>query len=209
MNNNIEVLSLFPTSISKGRIDNISVAEELLKQSYDLKPNSGNLSSKLTYILDDPRFLVLKEELETRLNYHLQAIYAPCTRNASLSLYITQSWLNVTESSEYHHRHKHVNSVFSGVLYLDVITSDSITFFRGVNDLTIDFDREEYTINNSDRWTISGFKRGDLIVFPSTLEHEVPSLDRDSSTPRVSIAFNSYFIGEIGNADHYTRLSLS
>jgi hypothetical protein len=37
----------------------------------------------------------------------------------SVTPYITQSWLNYTETNQYHHKHEHPNSLVSGVFYVN------------------------------------------------------------------------------------------
>ena len=45
--------------------------------------------------------------------------------------YITQSWLNYTETKQFHHRHEHPNSIVSGVFYINCHEEfDKIKFFK-------------------------------------------------------------------------------
>jgi hypothetical protein len=40
--------------------------------------------------------------------------------HAEIDPFVTQSWLNWTKPGQWHHKHSHPNSLYSGVLYLDV-----------------------------------------------------------------------------------------
>ena len=206
----MEIIPIFPVTVSRSSIPTGKEFKELRKKVYELKNNVGNLGSVDSYILEDPQFSTVKKGLEERVNEHLREVYNPATYDVEdpLSLYITQSWVNITKESEFHHRHSHPNSVLSGVVYLQVAPTDSIRFFKPYKDLIIDFDREVYDLLNSSNWVFSGFEAGDLMVFPSTLEHEVPDRVNQASEDRISLAFNTFFKGEVGNTDMYTKLSL-
>jgi uncharacterized protein (TIGR02466 family) len=206
----MEVIPLFPTAVGKSKISNKGLKElqELQKTMYDWKTNVGNVGTVDGYVLDNPKFSSIKAELEKELNRYLQEVYVPYKDKDPLYLYITQSWINITEPNKFHHKHMHPNSILSGVLYLDVDTRDSIKFHRYKEELPIDFDRDTYNSFNSSYWIISELKAGDLLVFPSTLEHDVPPREGEHPRDRISLAFNSYFRGEVGTVEGYTRLSL-
>ena len=52
------------------------------------------------------------------------------TKLKTIEIYITISWINYTETNQYHHAHSHPNSVISGVYYIETDESDTITFFQ-------------------------------------------------------------------------------
>mgnify|MGYP003679680705 CR=1 FL=1 len=50
----------------------------------------------------------------------------------AITPYITQSWLNYTETNQYHPKHAHPNSLLSAVLYINADEKfDKINFYRG------------------------------------------------------------------------------
>ncbi len=51
----------------------------------------------------------------------------------NITPYITQSWLNYTETNQYHHKHQHPNSLVSGVFYINCDDKfDKIKFFNQI-----------------------------------------------------------------------------
>lgn len=51
-----------------------------------------------------------------------------------------------------------------------------------------------------------GVKDGDLLIFPSSLIHDVPKVVGDKQ--RISIAFNSFLKGNLGDMSYSTELKL-
>ncbi len=204
----MHLIELFPKVISVSNVKDTHKFEAL--KQVELKNNVGNSSSKESYILNKPEYIDLKKELEALLNEHLLTVYNPKGAE-DLELYITQSWVNHTKKNEFHHRHTHANSVLSGVVYLDIDKKvDNITFFTNNPnnpDTLLKLVPAEYTIYNSTAWTIKELSVGDVIIFPSTLSHGVD--ERGSAeTKRISLAFNSFIKGTVGQYTDYTELVL-
>ena len=101
---------------------------------------------------------------------------------------ITTSWLNDHPPNHSAHKHSHANSMFSGVLYLDVPeNSGSIIFEKPSAYRTIEPKVNEWNVLNSRSWWIEPHK-GMCIIFPSHLEHYV-EVNR-TQQHRYSIAFD-------------------
>ena len=88
--------------------------------------------------------------------------------------------------------HSHSGSLFSGVLYIDSIDKGSITFARPKQTgfLSMNFNTivgDSYNIYNSQEWKFNPVD-GDIIIFPSGLDHRVST--NDSGSDRLSFAFN-------------------
>jgi uncharacterized protein (TIGR02466 family) len=201
----VKFIELFPRVVSVSKLKDLSSFDKL--RNLDLKDNVGNKSGKNSYILNNPEYSELKDTIEVILNEHFYKVYNPIE---NIELYVTQSWVNHTEKDEYHHRHSHPNSILSGVLYLDIDKdSDNITFFSGQNnhDTLLKFTPEEYNLYNSTSWTVNEFNEGNIIIFPSILEHAVETR-KDSGITRISLAFNSFVKGKIGVYNDYTELQL-
>lgn len=95
-------------------------------------------------------------------------------------------FLNEIHKTQDHGRHCHPNSLFSGVLYLDIPENSSeIAFIDPRPHINfIDFS------NRDTRYFVKP-KTGLFIMFNSWLEHEV--LTNNSETPRISAPFNLYY----------------
>ena len=114
----------------------------------------------------------------------------PYKENIS-QLLISQSWMNCSNKGEVHHIHSHALSILSGILYL---TEPSITIFQydSIYGNEFLFSKEDFF----ERYSYQA-KKGDLIIFPSSIPHYVgPHLD---DKPRYSLAFNTWFKGSMGN----------
>lgn len=103
---------------------------------------------------------------------------------------ITAMWGNMTEafSGDRHHQHKHPLSFVSGVFYLT--EGSSTIFFNPSN-----FDMFHVWKNNHDYEFINEPKVGELILFPSTLQHcTKPHVD---SNHRHTISINTIPSGKV------------
>ena len=65
-----------------------------------------------TTFLNQKSFKDLKTDLDLRVKDYFNKIISPAN---NITPYITQSWLNYTETNQYHHKHQHPNSLVSGV----------------------------------------------------------------------------------------------
>jgi len=201
----MEYLDLFPTVVAKVAIP-IEVTTEMrteLQKQHKLR-NVGNSISAVNLLLDAPVFKELKKALTLKVRQVFKEVYSPANHN--INIYITQSWSNYTEQGEYHHKHMHTNSILSGVLYIDVDELDSISFFRDKDPLLLDIPGLIYTERNSSSWIFGNLKPGDLLIFPSGLAHEVP--EKLGASTRISISFNSFITGEVGDTYDRTWLNL-
>jgi len=163
---------------------------------------SGNITSSNKNILDEPVFKNIKQELELIIEDYVDKIINPLT---DISPYITQSWLNYTETNEYHHTHAHDNSYLSGVLYINCHeTLDKIKFYNNVY-TTIRPKTNTFNYFNAATWFFP-VKTKEVILFPSSLTHGVDLKEGDNT--RISLAFNTFVKGTIGGYDAATELIL-
>ena len=101
---------------------------------------------------------------------------------------ITTSWLNDHPPHHSAHKHSHANSMFSGVLYLDVPKNSGAIIFEIPSIYrTIEPKVNEWNVLNSKSWRVEPHN-GMCIVFPSHLEHYVQI--NNTQHNRYSIAFD-------------------
>jgi uncharacterized protein (TIGR02466 family) len=197
--------SIFPTPVYISKIDRELSIKELSfidKTKLDVYKNEGNTTSNDNYILNNKEFENLKKELDLRVQDYFDKIICP---ENNITPYITQSWLNYTETNQYHHKHTHPNSLVSGVFYINCDKEyDKIKFFNDTYK-TIKFEIKEWNIWNSESWWFS-VKTGDVILFPSSLTHMVETKEGDNT--RISLAFNVFIKGKVGNNKNLTELIL-
>jgi uncharacterized protein (TIGR02466 family) len=199
------VNGIFPTPIYMSKLDRELSKKELTfveKSKLDHYKNDGNITSNDNYILNQKVFSSLKEDLYLRVQDYFNKVLS--TTDA-VTPYITQSWLNYTETNQYHHKHEHPNSLISGVFYVNCHEEfDKIKFFRSGYQ-TIKSETKDWNLYNSDTWWFT-VKTGDIILFPSSLTHMVETKEGDNT--RISLAFNVFIKGTIGNNKNLTELIL-
>ena len=190
-----KIEKLFPTPLYLCYLNNKISNDQLAKTP--IKKNIRNHTSATADVLKD--YPELKKEIEEHLNNYLQKIHSPASPD--LKLYITESWLNFTKKGEEHHKHYHPNSFVSGVFYISVNEeTDKIEFVNGKQPAMYIQPKEgdswgKWHSTNSD--CLVGVKNQLLLLFPSTLEHLVPSVKGDR--PRISLSFNTFLKGQVSN----------
>jgi uncharacterized protein (TIGR02466 family) len=196
---------IFPTPIYMSKLDRKLTPLELKfvdKNKKDFFKNEGNITSNNTYILNEKPFSNIKKELDLRVQDYFDKVISPANK---ITPYITQSWLNYTETNQYHHKHTHPNSLVSGVFYINCHEEhDKIKFFND-NYKTIKLEIKDWNLYNSESWWFP-VKTGDLVMFPSSLTHMVETKQGDNT--RISLAFNVFIKGTIGINKELTGLIL-
>jgi|TARA_R100001244_G_scaffold3172_1_gene4532 uncharacterized protein (TIGR02466 family) len=180
--------------------------KEINKQKTLTYKNVGNITSKDTYVLNNKALKNLKKDLYTKVMDYFDKVI--CTDN-SITPYITQSWLNYTKTNEFHHMHQHPNSFVSGVFYVAADDKvDKIVFRKPPvgPDKQIKLGIAKYNTFNSQTWFYM-VKTGDIVLFPSHLSHGVDK--KKETNTRISLSFNVFFKGTIGNKIQLTELVLS
>ena len=199
------ISGIFPTPIYISKLNRVLTESELLfvdENKLDTYNNEGNITSNNNYILNNKIFRELKEQLDLKVQDYFNKIICPAN---NITPYITQSWLNYTETNQYHHKHEHPNSLVSGVFYINSDDKfDKIKFFND-DYKTFKPEIKEYNIWNSQSWWFS-VKTGDVILFPSSLSHMVETKEGDNT--RISLAFNVFIKGTIGVNKSLTELIL-
>lgn len=195
--------NLFPTPVGFYNLDR-ELTEKELKFVNDqvTRPNQGNVTSVDNKLFEASPMKDLADFVKASMNEYFQAVYAP---KHEVELYFTQSWANYTKPGEYHHKHEHPNSFISGVFYVNADKAkDKIYFYKnGYQQLTLP--TENYNLYNSSSWW---FEVGtcDLVLFPSSLTHMVQTTDSEDT--RISIAFNTFLKGYVGEDIDLTGLHL-
>jgi uncharacterized protein (TIGR02466 family) len=195
---------IFPTPIYISKIDRKLTNKELSfidKTKLNVYKNDNNTTSNDNYILNQKIFKDLKKDLYLRVQDYFDKII--CSAN-NITPYITQSWLNYTETNQYQNRHVHYNSLISGVFYINCHEEyDKIKFFKKDAYEIIKPEVKDWNLYNSETWWFT-VKTGDIILFPSSLSHMVETKQGDNT--RISLAFNVFLKGEVGSYKNLTYL---
>lgn len=197
------VVSLFPIPVAMYKFGREFTEQELnFLLNQETYKNTGNTTSKNTYLLESKELKDLKEFAENCIENYLRTIYL-VPQNTVMR--ITQSWANYSKKGDWHHAHYHPNSFYSGVFYISAdADKDRIQFDRPLKP-AFRISSEQFNLFNSDSWWIP-VTAGTLILFPSLLEHRVPTVVSDKT--RISIAFNTFPVGKLGSFEGLTELKL-
>jgi uncharacterized protein (TIGR02466 family) len=202
-NSQINLVELFPVPVGITSIDRDLTAKELdILTNQAQSSNTGNSHSTNSRILDTPGLEDIKTFIENSLKKYFEQTY---TSANDIKLYITQSWTNYTLPGQYHHKHSHSNSLVSGVFYISTVDDrDRIMFFRPGSEV-ISLPAVTYHRYNSSAWWLEAIT-GNLMLFPSSLEHMVETTQTDKT--RISLSFNTFVSGQLGTPDSMNYLEL-
>jgi len=200
------IRALFPQPVYFSKLKRALTKEELKminKQQKKTRKNEGNTTSKDSYVLENKTLKNLKEDLNKRVFEYFNKII--CT-NSPIIPYITQSWINYTKTNQFHHKHAHSNSHVSGIFYIAADKKvDSIEFYKSPAYESLLLNPDKYNPFNSTSWKFP-VQTGDVFLFRSSLEHGVGRTK--GTATRISLSFNVFFKGTLGNKERLTELVL-
>ncbi len=207
----MEMINLFPTPLGIFNLTEINDEERKFLLSQKKRKNSYNRTSENHYLLEEEIMKPLKSQIEYCVSEYANETLA---QQDQTKIAITQSWTNYSKKDESHHSHYHMNSVISGVYYVETTDEDTIVFTSN---------RQQGSGGSADNWTNLGVGepkkttaynsentwvyavKGSLFLFPSTLFHSVSPIKQENHE-RVSLSFNTFFRGEIGSKDRLNHL---
>lgn len=198
-----DIIGLFPTPVGHFELpDGLTKKELDYIKNLEKRPNTGNKSSVINYLTEKKKFSRLTNFFLESANTYLKEIYCP---RRDVSLRITQCWANYSEHNEFHHTHRHPNSFVSGVFYAQSDESDKIFFVKPQEYYQLEIPADKFNEYNSSTWWLPA-KQNTLYIFPSLFHHFVNSVTADQT--RISISFNTFPIGSLGDPDTLTEAKL-
>lgn len=204
--NNIEfnVVNLFPTALGVYSLPREITKEELsFVSSLEKLENLGNYKSTNYRVLEESAMAEIKSFLLLCTQDYFSRIHQP---KNDITLKITQSWCNYTEDKEFHHKHTHPNSFISGVFYFQTNQETDRIYFFDESYKPFKIPTKDYNLWNSDKWWVPSVT-GQLLLFPSGLPHMVEDRPETGLT-RISLSFNTFFAGTLGDSNDLTELIL-
>ena len=198
---NLELL--FPTPVAFFDLGfELTEEERTFLLNQERRPNEGNQSSVNNYLLREEPLERVSKRIEEYVTEYAQEVW-----KAEIDPFVTQSWVNWTKPGQYHHKHSHPNSLYSGVFYVDVEDDrDRIYFYQdGYKQLKPTY--KEWNRWNSESWWLPT-KQDQIVIFPSSLTHMVETVPGEViGKERVSLAFNT-FAKQIGDNKSLTELKV-
>lgn len=205
-----ELLSLFPTPVLIAQYPLPYEKElEYIRALPCRRENKGgdagnvihyNRQSEDTFVLDKPELSNIRAFIQSKIYKFVKEIM-----NSTDELVITQSWINKSGKGESHHEHVHPNSLVSGVWYPVINEQLPPIQFRSKSQRDVSLQCEKFNNFNSATFLLP-MKAGELIIFPSNLTHSVPA--NQSETERISLSFNTWAKGSLGDMNSLTYLPL-
>lgn len=188
--------AIFPWPVFTVMLEREFSEEELaFAYSQECGWNKGGLIGKDRRVLDKPVLADLRAMIQPYLDLYVERIISP---RDPIELYITQSWFNLEKKGMYHHQHSHTNSLVSGVIYIKTQPGDCVQFYRDNHRQILSIEGVSRGPFNSDICSV-GVEAGELILFPSAIVHGVDPVDRDREEGRLSLAFNTFVRGVVGD----------
>lgn len=191
MQNDIEILQLFPTSLCSINLP------EMVSDFWEKQVQNENFYTEG----DNPHWQTERTILENNLEMKefFLVVVKDCLDQLGYvdqKFKITTSWLTATESKTSPLYHNHMNSWYSCVYYFQDSCSDLVI----INDKRRDIDvvLAKGTIHTKNECRISPLKN-QFIMIPSYLYHQITK--NTSKETRHSLAFNIMPSGKVGHAD--------
>ena len=164
--------------------------------------NTGNYTSNDSNIINNKQYGSLRKELNKIVEDYFNKIICPSN---NIKPYITQSWLNYTDTNQFHHIHSHSNSLVSGIVYMNADKdNDKVKFYSNKYSM-IEIQTEKFNAFNTASWWFP-VETGQVFLFPSALTHSVGK--KQGKNTRISLAFNVFIEGTVGSKEDLTDLSL-
>jgi len=201
----MEIIPLFPKVVVRKKLERKLTAEEFKAVDaigLDTRPNQSNVVSNCVHVLEKQEFSSLKSWILESVKEYFCDIIDP---KDDIDPYIVLSWINFTSTGQQHHKHSHGNSLISGVFYISADPKvDSIIFHDDAYH-NIQLIPKNFNIFNSRSWWVPA-ETNYLVLFPSSLQHSVEPAVGDHT--RISLSFNIFIKGNIGDEANLTRLTL-
>ena len=192
-----EVLNLFSVPLYKADIG-VEVDEKkiLMGEKKWVGQEDGILiQSEDDQVLNLEGIERIKNEISKHIKQYIELIINPLEDDTEFL--ITQSWVNIINEG-FHHKHRHQNSILSGVYYVNTYENCGNIKFHDFSTTRNQFKIAEYNKLNSPEFFIEPVN-DKIILFPAEVYHQVAK--NNSNKDRYSIAFNIIPTGEIGEAD--------
>ena len=200
MDLNYKVTPIFPTCIHSLEIDNFDTyRDQLIKESYqdtDKDPMGRKLSNRGGWQSDQVSIQKCKSEILKKIIIDSLSGFQPMSKRVSM---FVEGWTNINRPGDYNIKHVHPEADFSGVLWIKVqencgnILFETPNFFEKYQELHSYTD--EFALKTNSYMTYFFYpKEGKILIFPSSLSHQVE--ENKSDEDRISYSFNIKLINE-------------
>jgi len=189
-----KVTGLFPTNIMKFKLfdhyDHWDDVMNLLINAEQTEKNILEGPGQTSFIEEwNKRSFVLDQfpELKSLL---LSCCTNFCFVNSIENVLIDDSWYTIMHKGSKVQRHRHENSIWSGTLYINAPEGSHGLAFANPTIPHRMMERQNATNPSTTYAHLEEVETGDLLLYPSWMEHFVPTIDCDN---RTTINFNTAY----------------
>jgi uncharacterized protein (TIGR02466 family) len=192
-----KLASLFPIPLYSSEIVITDTVKDIVKQIQFERIDGGSANISVNkYILNEPGLEDLRKTVDKHVQDFGHKIYSPAD---GVDLVLKNSWIMEHPPGDYNFAHFHINSLISGVLYIEVTPNSGDLVFQKSNDNLqlgmLDIGVKEYNSFNSKTFRVTP-EEGQILIFPSNLFHRAETNRSDST--RYCLAFNYFVKGTLG-----------
>ena len=195
-----KIVHLFSTPLQHTDISVSPKVFEFIKSQEFVFHGDGYMTHE--HILECPEMEYIKNIITNEVKSYL---YDICYISETIIPELVTSWVNLHKRGNLAKIHRHTNSIVSGIWYLSTTKNSGKLLLHTNNKLfgdLLDFPKKENSFN-SDYCTFQP-KTGNLILFPSNLNHSVSPNQSDEY--RYSLAFNYMLRGDVKVGDTTIKL---
>ena len=200
MDLNYKTINLFPSSIHSLEIKNFNdYKDQLVKETYQEKDDDP-IGRKISNYggWQSNQYNIHKYNSETLKKIIIDSLsgFLPMSENVSM---VIEGWKNINFPGSFNVKHNHPRCNLSGVLWIKAPKDSGNIVFTSPQ--FFDKFQELYSYNDEFQLKSNAYmtyyfvpKEGRILIFPSSLEHEVK--ENKSNEDRISFSFNVQLIHE-------------
>ena len=200
MDLNYKVVNIFPSSIHSLGINNFDdYKDQLIQETYqerDEDPIGRKISNRGGWQSNQINIQECKSKTLKKIIIDSLSGFTPISENVSM---VIEGWKNINAPGDFNVKHDHPRSNLSGVLWIKTAKNSGNLVFTSPQ-LFNKF-QELYNYTDEFKYDTKSYMtyyfpptEGRILLFPSSLEHEVE--ENKSNEDRISYSFNIKLIDE-------------
>ena len=200
MDLNYKVVNIFPSSIHSLGINNFDdYKDQLIQETYqerDEDPIGRKISNRGGWQSNQINIQECKSKTLKKIIIDSLSGFTPISENVSM---VIEGWKNINAPGDFNVKHDHPRSNLSGVLWIKTAKNSGNLVFTSPQ-LFNKF-QELYNYTDEFKYDTKSYMtyyfpptEGRILLFPSSLEHEVE--ENKSDEDRISYSFNIKLINE-------------
>jgi len=188
------VQSLFPVNIMKFKLwDHYDKWDQLQNLLIDAEQTEKTIlegKGQTSFIEDWRERSYLLDQFEELNSIMLSCVTNMCRVNSIDHVIIDDSWYTIMHKGSRLQRHRHENSVYSGTLFVNAPEGSHGLAFANPTIPHRMMERQNATNPSTTYAHLEEVESGDLLLYPSWMEHFVPTVECDY---RTTISFNTVY----------------